>query len=64
MKFKSDQNFEINGKIIGNNSPTYFIADIAANHDGNLSRAKRSDNSLVAEMELMQPNFNILVLKH
>ena len=28
-------------KIISSNSPTYFIADIAANHDGNLSRAKK-----------------------
>ena len=25
---------------IGNNSPTYFIADIASNHDGSLSKAK------------------------
>jgi N-acetylneuraminate synthase len=28
-------------KIISKNSPTYFIADIAANHDGNLQRAIR-----------------------
>ena len=28
-------------KIISKDSPTYFIADIAANHDGNLSRAKK-----------------------
>ncbi len=32
--------FEISGKHIGLNHPTYFIADIAANHDGDLSRAK------------------------
>ena len=25
---------------IGNNSPTYFIADIASNHDGSLQKAK------------------------
>ena len=31
---------EIQGKKIGHNFPTYFIADIAANHDGNLERAK------------------------
>jgi sialic acid synthase SpsE len=31
---------EINGKSIGNYHPTYFIADIAANHDGDLNRAK------------------------
>ena len=32
--------FSIKDKKIGNNYPTYFIADIAANHDGDLSRAK------------------------
>ncbi len=32
---------KINKKIISKNSPTYFIADIAANHDGKLSRAKK-----------------------
>lgn len=31
---------KINNRIIGLNHPTYFIADIAANHDGELSRAK------------------------
>ena len=31
--------FSIDGKKIGPNSPTYFIADIAANHDGNLDKA-------------------------
>ena len=31
---------EIQGKKIGNQYPTYFIADIAANHDGDLERAK------------------------
>jgi N-acetylneuraminate synthase len=31
--------FEINGKLISESSPTYFIADIAASHDGDLSRA-------------------------
>lgn len=30
----------IGNSIIGNDSPTYFIADIAANHDGDLERAK------------------------
>ena len=32
---------KINKKIISHNSPAYFIADIAANHDGNLARAKK-----------------------
>ena len=31
---------EIEGKKIGKGYPTYFIADIAANHDGDLERAK------------------------
>jgi sialic acid synthase SpsE len=31
---------KIGQRVIGPNSPTYFIADIAANHDGNLERAK------------------------
>ena len=29
----------IEGKKIGLNKPTFFIADIAANHDGDLSKA-------------------------
>ena len=35
MKIKIGKN------IISNKSKTYFIADIAANHDGNISRAKK-----------------------
>ena len=31
---------EINKKKIGSGYPTYFIADIGANHDGDLNRAK------------------------
>ena len=31
---------EIAGRKIGNDYPTYFIADIAANHDGDIERAK------------------------
>ncbi len=34
------QILEINGHYIGVDRPTYFIADIAANHDGDLTRAK------------------------
>jgi sialic acid synthase SpsE len=32
--------FKIGKQMIGNGHPTYFIADIAANHDGDLARAK------------------------
>ena len=32
---------EIAGRKIGGSQPTYFIADIAANHDGDLGRAKQ-----------------------
>ncbi|PZM67282.1 N-acetylneuraminate synthase family protein [Paenibacillus dendritiformis] len=37
---KYDQFIYINERKISNSTPTYFIADIAANHDGDLSRAK------------------------
>jgi N-acetylneuraminate synthase len=36
---KPDSQLSINGRLIGRDSPTYFIADIAANHDGDLRRA-------------------------
>ena len=31
---------KIGNDYVGDNHPTYFIADIAANHDGDLERAK------------------------
>ena len=34
------ENFKIDETLIGEGTPTYFIADIAANHDGSLDRAK------------------------
>lgn len=37
---KPDSVLDINGKKIGNGFPVYFIADIAANHDGDIERAK------------------------
>ena len=37
---KPEPILEISGKKIGHEFPTYFIADIAANHDGDLERAK------------------------
>ncbi len=37
---KPQRELLIDGKTIGDDHPTYFIADIAANHDGDLERAK------------------------
>ena len=34
-------NFKIGNRKIGINNSVYFIADIGANHDGNLDRAKK-----------------------
>ena len=35
------KNFKINNNTLGEGRPVYFIADIAANHDGDLNRAKK-----------------------
>ena len=35
------KSFKINKTNIGARSKVYFVADIAANHDGSLSRAKK-----------------------
>lgn len=35
-----DEVLKINEKFIGDDFPTYFIADVAANHDGDIARAK------------------------
>ena len=32
---------QIGNRLIGPGHPTYFIADIAANHDGDLERARK-----------------------
>lgn len=40
MNCKVSTEFKLGTKIVGRNHPTYFIADIAANHDGDLKRAK------------------------
>jgi sialic acid synthase SpsE len=37
---KANSVMQIDGVSIGDDHPVYFIADIAANHDGDLSRAK------------------------
>jgi len=37
---KLNSTFSIADKNIGTNEPTYFIADVGANHDGDLERAK------------------------
>ena len=34
-------NIQIDGIKIGDSCPTYFIADIAANHDGSIDRARK-----------------------
>lgn len=39
MSIRADRELVINGVKIGIDQPTYFIADIAANHDGDLGRA-------------------------
>ena len=56
------ENFFIGKKKIGKGCPTYFIADIAANHDGNLDKALELINKS-AEAELMLQNFNIFRLR-
>jgi sialic acid synthase SpsE len=38
---KPELTLEIQGRKIGRDCATYFIADIAANHDGDIERAKR-----------------------
>lgn len=37
---KPDRVLDIEGRKIGHDHPTYFVADVAANHDGDLERAK------------------------
>jgi len=34
-----EKNFQIGGREIGKNQPTWFVADIASSHDGELDRA-------------------------
>ncbi len=36
----SGATFRIGDRLVGQDQPTYFVADIAANHDGDLERAK------------------------
>ena len=50
---------KIENKFIGQDYPTYFIADVAANHDGDLERAKDLI-FYVQKLVLMLLNFNIL----
>ena len=38
--YEPNPKFNIGTNEVGNDCPTYFIADIAANHDGDLERAK------------------------
>lgn len=39
MSFRPSRSFSIADTIVGHDAPVYFIADIAANHDGDLNRA-------------------------
>ena len=39
-KLKFSEQLQIDGKSIGGDNPVYFIADVAANHDGSLNKAK------------------------
>lgn len=40
MTPKASRELVIGGRVISEDRPTYFIADLAANHDGDLGRAK------------------------
>ncbi|SVE58611.1 uncharacterized protein METZ01_LOCUS511465, partial [marine metagenome] len=40
-KFSPSTSLTIDGKKISKEDPTYFIADIAANHDGDIDRVKK-----------------------
>jgi len=40
LKMRYDEVMYINGREISIDTPTYFIADIASNHDGDIERAK------------------------
>ena len=40
MTIKKQNDLKINNNVIGRDHPVYFIADIAANHDGSIERAK------------------------
>ena len=40
MKIKKEKSIFINKREIGPNFPTYFIAEIGSNFDGDLNRAK------------------------
>ena len=48
----NNNNFKIGNSDISTNSKTYFIADIAANHDGDLEKAK----------EIVQPDLTIAIM--
>ena len=58
---KPDQVIKINETSIGNNYPTYFIADVAANHDGDIERAKDLIY-LAAEKEPTRQSFSTFLL--
>ena len=43
MPLDYNSSFKIDNKIVGGNAKTYFIADIGANHGGDLGKAKELD---------------------
>ena len=56
----NEKEIKIADKFIGNSHPTYFVADIAANHDSDLLRAKELIYRAAETGADPQLNFNIL----
>ena len=48
MTNKFSDSFEVSGVRVGADAPAYFIADIGANHDGDLRSSERNLISLAA----------------
>ena len=46
-----DKKISIGKSLISKNSPTYFIADIASNHDGSLNKAKELESNMKESRE-------------
>ena len=59
MKFKST--FALGEKMIGDNTPSYLIAEIGLNHNGDLTLAKKLIDEAIKQ-EPMLLNFNHIKL--